>query len=278
MRILHPARRKTEDGGTRVRWSAIASSTGRVVHPEMQFDRIAALRNWNDDPGWDSPPGEGLLPREDCERLASLLRPHTSTPEVCWFCVWEGYGGFFDAQSYRDVPRVKTPGRAHVLYRGPLEAATSFHWGWLWRSPNLWWPDDRAWCVATEIDLPETYVGGSQACIERILADDQLEAIQTRRSVSGSGRAATGSHLSHRSPTLNPWAKLDRYLRGSLGVQPPGYWAPASLPFLMCPCGQSLRSARVRCRVGLYLRSSPCGDSSMPFGLSVLGCVVAHGP
>jgi hypothetical protein len=179
-RILHPAQRDLQDGGTRVRWSTIALSTGRVVHPEMQFDRIAALRKWSDDPGWDAPPGEGLLPREDCERLASLLRRHTSTPKVCWFCVWEGYGGFFDAKRYGDVPRVTTPGRAYVLYRGPLEAVTSFRWGLSWQSPNLWWPDDRAWCVATEIDLPETYVGGSPACIERILADDQLEAIQTR--------------------------------------------------------------------------------------------------
>ena len=194
VRILHPARRKPEDGGTRVRWSTIASWTGRVVHPEMQFDRIAALRSWNDDPRWDYPPQEGLLPREDCERLASLLRPYTSTQEVCWFCIWEGFGGYFDAKRYRDVPRVETPGRTYVLYRGPLEAVTSFHWGWIWQSPNLWWPDDRAWCVATEIDLPETYVGGSQACIDRILADDQLEAIQTR----------INARVDSEADTLNP--------------------------------------------------------------------------
>jgi len=48
----------------------------------------------------------------------------------------------------------------------------------MWQSPNLCWPDDRAWCVATEIDLPETYVAGSEDCIERIQADDQLEAMR----------------------------------------------------------------------------------------------------
>jgi hypothetical protein len=180
VRILHPAQCKPEDGGTRIRWSTIASLNGRVVHPEMQFHRIANLPATNADPPWDYPPQEGLLPREDCERLASLLRPYTSTPSVCWFCVWEGFGGYFDAKRYRDVPRVKTPERAYVLYRGPLDAVTSFHWDWIWQSPNLWWPDDRAWCVATEIDLPETYVGGSNACIERIQADDQLESLQTR--------------------------------------------------------------------------------------------------
>jgi hypothetical protein len=180
VRILHPAQRKPEDGGGRLRWSTIASWTGRVVHAEMQFDRIANLRGQNDDSALGFPPREGLLPRDECERLASLLRPCTSTPGVCWFCIWEGFGGFFDAKRYRDVPRVKTPGRSYLLYRGPLDAVTSFHWDWLWQSPNLWWPDDRAWCVATEIDLPETYVGGSGACVDRILVDDQLEAMRTR--------------------------------------------------------------------------------------------------
>jgi len=145
----------------------------------MQFDRIANPQSPNDSPDWDDPPQEGNLPREDAERLASLLRPHTTTQDVFWFCVWEGYG-YFDAKRYRDLPRVTVPQRSYVLYRGPLDAVTSFHWGWIWQSPNLWWPDDHAWCVATEIDLPETYVGGSQACIEQILADDQLESIQTR--------------------------------------------------------------------------------------------------
>lgn len=34
---------------------------------------------------------------------------------------------------------------------------------------------DHAWCVATEIDLDSTYVGGSEACIEELLANSELE-------------------------------------------------------------------------------------------------------
>jgi hypothetical protein len=41
---------------------------------------------------------------------------------------------------------------------------------------NLWWPDDRAWCVATEIDLAWTYVGGPAALIGDVLANPHLEA------------------------------------------------------------------------------------------------------
>jgi hypothetical protein len=180
IRILHPAHRNDNDGGDRIRWSTVASWSGTVIHPEVQFDRIANLHDQKDYWDWGQPPREGLLPRDDAERLASLLRPYTTTPDACWFCVWEGYGGYFDAKRYRDLPRVTVPQRSYVLYRGPLDAVTSFQWGWSWQSPNLWWPDDHAWCVATEIDLPETYVGGSQACIDQILADEQLESIQTR--------------------------------------------------------------------------------------------------
>ncbi len=37
------------------------------------------------------------------------------------------------------------------------------------QTPNLWWPEDRAWFVATEIDLAWTYVGGREALIEQLV-------------------------------------------------------------------------------------------------------------
>ena len=45
------------------------------------------------------------------------------------------------------------------------------------RSPNLWWPDDHAWFVATEVDDAWTYVGGSNDAIAVVLEDDGLEAV-----------------------------------------------------------------------------------------------------
>jgi hypothetical protein len=44
--------------------------------------------------------------------------------------------------------------------------------------PNLWWPDDHAWCVASEIDFPYTYVGGSQELIDAILEDPAIESLR----------------------------------------------------------------------------------------------------
>ena len=45
------------------------------------------------------------------------------------------------------------------------------------RSPQWWWPDDRAWFVATEIDDSWTYVGGTSELIDTIEALD-LETVR----------------------------------------------------------------------------------------------------
>lgn len=45
------------------------------------------------------------------------------------------------------------------------------------QSPNVFWPDDHAWCVATEIDLDSTYLGGTMKLISDVMADERLEAV-----------------------------------------------------------------------------------------------------
>jgi hypothetical protein len=49
-----------------------------------------------------------------------------------------------------------------------------------WQSANLWWPDDRASCVATEIDFAWTYVGGSDELIDELVHHPDLEGIRTQ--------------------------------------------------------------------------------------------------
>jgi hypothetical protein len=63
------------------------------------------------------------------------------------------------------------------------------------QSPNLWWPDDRVWCVATEIDLNTTYIGCDQSTSEEILAMRAVEALAID--------PATG--VTERSDFLNPF-------------------------------------------------------------------------
>ena len=77
---------------------------------------------------------------------------------------------FFD-----DGPRVELPHRNYALFAGELAALGSLMEAQDDHSPNLWWPEDRAWCVATEIDLAWTYVGGPVTLINDLLTNPHLE-------------------------------------------------------------------------------------------------------
>lgn len=46
--------------------------------------------------------------------------------------------------------------------------------------PNLIWPDDRSWCVATDIDQDTTYVGGSSRLVDDLVRCDSLEVHEVR--------------------------------------------------------------------------------------------------
>ena len=144
----------------------------------------------------------GVLGHDQAGAVAGTLSKHTSRPDVCWFCLWDGYGflhpggtasfvfarppfarirrGFRRLQlrwsrprvsHLRDWPRVRLPYRDYLLFRGSIAQAVAWQDG-----PNLWWPDDRAWCVASEIDLVHTYVGGSKALIADLIAHPGLHA------------------------------------------------------------------------------------------------------
>ena len=156
----------------------VASWTGRNVHPLMQFERIAGL---SEDPRKTCTKTRrgvlihsmGSIPERECRTLFEALRGFTSTPGCCCFCLWEGYGNI-DTRLYRAGSRVRGQGRDYLLFRGPIDAIMAFLAGDgpFWReSPNIWWPEDRAWCVATDIDLYDTYIGGSQECIEAVLSN-----------------------------------------------------------------------------------------------------------
>jgi hypothetical protein len=77
--------------------------------------------------------------------------------------------------------RVEVPNSRYLLYGGDItRGAVSTDGGA--QSPNLWWPDDRAWIVATEVDYCWTYLGGSQALVDELVADTRVEALAVRLS------------------------------------------------------------------------------------------------
>jgi len=83
----------------------------------------------------------------------------------------------------RNGPRVRLPNRDHLLYSGePLDALAFV--ADKQQTASLWWPSDHSWCVATEIDLAWTYVGGSERIVTAVVSDPRLEALRVPPDVS----------------------------------------------------------------------------------------------
>lgn len=201
-RVLHPAKDATPGGRRLIRWRDVAAWSGRPMEAEAPFHAVAIPQEpVAAAPPWSGQgPCQGTLAVADTRALCAVVRRHTRTPEDCWFCLWDGYGWTGVPLTSRDGdgdggavvrtddpipvavragPRVELPDRSYLLYRGPVECAL-VEWGERshHQTANLWWPEDRAWCVASEIDLAWTYVGGSVALVRALVGNPGLEAVE----------------------------------------------------------------------------------------------------
>jgi hypothetical protein len=143
--------------------------------------------------------------------LARQLAELTETPSFCYFALWEGWGVIVGswsglkavhhsddgpdaieaeaAEFQRQVallPRFEHPHRSYVLGHGPIGVACDLYrqplgpysWPRLGLTPQLWWPEDRAWVGATEVDLDSTIVATTDAGAEALLNAEGVEALQ----------------------------------------------------------------------------------------------------
>ncbi len=198
-RVLHPAVRYAGDDDVDVPWAEVAEANAAAAHPLMQWPAITGgwefVAEEDQSPLWDDSPAEGHLPSAVADRLATVLRRHTATPDDCWFGLWPGWTGSLSTR-----PLLRLPGREHLLLRGPVElAAVNMAAEPSEQSANLWWPADRAWCVATDVDLMSTYVGGSAACLAELAATDGLEVLP----------AQPGDPVTYAADRLNPVPERD---------------------------------------------------------------------
>lgn len=193
VRIFHPAGEH--------RWADIAAAAGRHLHPAMQFTKLI--------PGPDAPhgyrhdlphPRQGTLEPRVRAPLLELLVQHTATPASGWFCVWNGFG-----RLPREVAErygvVRAQARTYLLLSGPVAAVDRFGSGLL-DGPQIWWPADRAWCVASEIDLDSTIVAGHRRLTDEILRSPDLESLPVDRR----------TRLDHLGDEINPATMSDEEL------------------------------------------------------------------
>lgn len=109
----------------------------------MQFELIAtpAHGSCGDPKPWDGQV-PFHLPLSHADTLAHIFRPFTTTPEeIC------GYGSILPTSR----SRVQRPHRNYLLCCGGIDDAGDLGIGEHQRPPEYWFPDDKSWCVATDL-------------------------------------------------------------------------------------------------------------------------------
>lgn len=178
-----------------------------VYAPQAQplGQRVPEPREWRGD---DS--GGGSMDARELRGVADVLGRHSTEDLIAAF--WEGSGWdggmvvfAWDGEPDGELPpprpapdelapevlhgpKLELPHRAYVLFRAGVDNLVAladgtahadvdpFHPGW--RTPNLLWAEDQTWCLATEVDLDSTVVGGSRALIDDLLGAEGLEVVE----------------------------------------------------------------------------------------------------
>ena len=141
-RVFHPAEKVTYTSPDwaewqiePVRWTEVAELTGRTAHQTMQWASLNNENSFIDDESalkvgdvWVRGPEVGNLPIEVAQALWPLLEPHTKTSAMCFFAIWEGFGGL--PNFIREAPAFEIPDRRFYLFRAPLQTIEqSFYTG-----------------------------------------------------------------------------------------------------------------------------------------------------
>jgi hypothetical protein len=181
-RVFHPLSFESHGAEREVRWHEIASANGRSLAEEVQALQLSQDPSEFSRSGerlWTTGAEQGSMPLKTAQLLVDVLRPHTDSPEHCWFGLWEGWADDLPDE-LRSAAVLQVPERHMYLHEGTIDDALRnlSSWKWRYRSPNLWWPDDRRWCVATAIDFRWTYVGGSSECVTELLSNPSLEGVR----------------------------------------------------------------------------------------------------
>ena len=120
---------------------------------------------------------------EQARRAVLRLAPFTSTPEDCWFCLWDGYSDV-ELPSAGRGPLVELPHRSYVLLRGSLSDINDWEAALgpipPYAPPAFVWPADHAWCFTSDVDPHWAGIGASRAAVDTLLADPALDVVPAR--------------------------------------------------------------------------------------------------
>jgi len=126
------------------------------------------------DVGADADNRSGEAPVDAVRAALAALGSYTATPSKAYAAIWEGWTSMAPPPQ---APRVEIPNRAMLLFTGPVEAlrdAPAVAWygsaAGIYQDPHLVWPEDRAWCLACEVDEEIEFTVGCSGEASQALA------------------------------------------------------------------------------------------------------------
>jgi hypothetical protein len=183
-----------------MQWHAILglSSAAELRGAYSLHDETAA--RWS-----GSDPPVGSMGIETLDALCSILTTHTTGISRCFFGLSTISGWLDSLPSEKVGPLLELPhDRSYIILTGPLYAVHQIRRDWssagslelrlraeggneqnaamdtqpysAREAPNLIWPADQSWFVASEVDFDSTLVGGSTELIHAIIDSPNLEA------------------------------------------------------------------------------------------------------
>jgi len=206
-RILHPVESMS---GERSSWEAVAERTGGTVHPQVQWHALVGVRDPDDlaeSLGRFGQPRRGELPVDLFLEVTEVIAA-VSDPKWCYFAFWTGWawatgllpltrrpvgetalkGARTEKSSNEGIhgdlalPLLTVGTNDFRVLRGTLGSAKCIEGPQSPKAigphaPNILWPDDRSWCLVTDIDFDSTLVGGSKTLIQALASWHRLTVL-----------------------------------------------------------------------------------------------------
>ena len=184
VRILNPVYAHGKHGATSISWHELADQRG--VTPDFRECRFrdvsgVELQSGRTTRQWDVEPAVGGDPRV-LLHLCDILRPITPESSGLGLALWEGYAEL--RRVSREVPRFRIGVNREYLQLRPTSIGQVVDPVGVGRPANLCWSESGGWLVASDIDLPCTYVACPGRIGDRILNSPFLEAVEVRPELS----------------------------------------------------------------------------------------------
>ncbi|GAA3533618.1 hypothetical protein GCM10022222_16180 [Amycolatopsis ultiminotia] len=121
---------------------------------------------------------------EQTRRALRTLSRFTSTPEDCYFCLWDGYSDVNLPPQAPGDGLFTLPYRRYAIVRGAVadlaEWEATFGSGGPIAPPAFVWPADHSWCFASDVDPHWAGIGATPAAVDALVDDPEIDVVRAQ--------------------------------------------------------------------------------------------------